>query len=124
MAPKEPSKRPNLFRWLNKVSFVATDYRSLVKILTRPSLSLLFGDRVLIHPLRDTFKSKSYVMELTAENIESTLTAFGYNEGNFSQLDQFVGEVERASKRSTPAIHTSIEPHLLTILLQPKLQPK
>ena len=124
MAPKEPSKRPNLFRWLNKVSFVATDYRSLVKILTRPSLSLLFGDRVLIHPLRDTFKSKSYVMELTAENIGSTLTAFGYNEGNFSQLDQFVGEVERASKRSTPAIHTSIEPHLLTILLQPKLQPK
>ena len=120
MAPEVPRKRPSMSRWLNKFTFVATDYRSLVKILTRPSLSLLFGDRVLIHPLHDTFKSKSYVTELAAEGIESTLAALGYNEDNFKQLDQFVGEVEIASKRSTPAIHTSIEPHLLTILLQPK----
>ena len=95
-------------RWLSKVSFVATDYRSLVNVLTSASLSAYFGDHVPIHHIPGSLTSAVHDTELTVDTIKDTLSAFGYpqtsviydNSSVLTRFEQYVLKVAESSNRS------------------------
>ena len=115
-----PRKPVDTAKWLKKVAFVAVEFRALVKMITQPSLSAMFGSRVPVHIVPNTVPvppdtGPSAPRELSAENIKSTFAFLGYTwecfdtrdslvQGHPGKLDRLVGEVEAAAKTSTPEV--------------------
>ncbi|EIW58739.1 uncharacterized protein TRAVEDRAFT_65024 [Trametes versicolor FP-101664 SS1] len=88
-----PRKSPNMAKWLKKVSFVIAEYRSLLKILTTPSLSALFGDHVVIHSVVNRPPRRAFVTNLEIGNITTTFDDLGFNARNFKNIQDLVVEV-------------------------------
>ena len=66
---ESPPRKPiDTAKWLNKVSFVTVEFRVLVKIITQPTLSALFGSYVPVHTVPNTLRAEPQPTELTAEN--------------------------------------------------------
>lgn len=119
-----PQKRPILSKWLNKIAFVAADYRGLVKILTTPVLSMAFGDRVPpIHRVPNTPKARPFTTRLTSDNIKTTFSHFGYSEVDFDpthpeEFQSLVDDVEKAAKKSKLATYNYYQLVPLTDLIR------
>ena len=107
---ESPPRKPiDTAKWLNKVSFVTVEFRVLVKVITQPSLSAMFGSRVPVYTVPNTPKDRSQAKELTDEDIVSTFASLGYTRetyvrGHPDRFETLVAAVRTAAKKSTSMI--------------------
>ena len=109
MTDEPPQKPPDMLKWLSKISSVAADYATLVKTLTTPSLSAMFGEHVLIHLVPSPAVSK-YDKILTADDIRSEfyslkLTKQTFIENEPEAFEDLVCSAEVAAKKRMPVVH-------------------
>lgn len=115
---ESPPRKPiDTAKWLNKVSFVTVEFRVLVKVITQPSLSAMFGSRVPVYTVPNTPKDRPQAKELTDENIVNTFASLGYTRETFVQghpehFETFVEDVKAAAKKSMSIISISLPDYL------------
>ena len=116
----EPKKHPSMSRWLGKISFVTAEFRKLVKILTTPALSSLFGESIPIRWLDNTPRVSRMSQDLqqkTSRRPSQHLVTLRITLLNLSRTSSLNSEIEAASKTRTPTIHNFSETHLLIRVL-------
>lgn len=96
-------------KWLKKVSFVIAEYRSLLKILTTPALSALFGDHVAIHSVVNRPPRRTFVTKLEIGNITTTFDSLGFNAQRYKNIQDLVVEVAHLANHSTSSSHGFFE---------------
>lgn len=96
-------------KWFRKVSFVITDYRNLVTILTKPALSAMFGDHVAIHSIDNEppREDLQVATKFEVDNILATFDSLGFNSDNFEDIHRLAVRVAVAARYSTSSSYGS-----------------
>ncbi len=112
--PDAPLKTPNTRKWLKKVSFVTSEYRILAQLYNKLDLSAMFGPRVPVHFVPDTFQARAanrsdLTAAFTTAHITETFDMVEYNEDNFvsSRTKRFMHLVEQVKEKAESSLSTS-----------------